>query len=56
MLPPDAVIEAVALNGFIAQLPTDLLLNADENKAVAAIFVCAQAATRDFKVDTKNAA
>lgn len=34
-LPPDTVIEAVALNGFIAQLPTDLLLNTDENKAVA---------------------
>ncbi len=34
-LPPDSVIEAVALNGFIAQLPPDLLLNTDESKAVA---------------------
>jgi hypothetical protein len=34
-LPPDSVIEAVALNGFIAQLPPDLLLNTDERKAVA---------------------
>jgi len=34
-LPPDTVIEAVALNGFIAQLPPDLLLNTDERKAVA---------------------
>ena len=34
-LPPDTVIEAVALNGFVAQLPPDLLLNTDERKAVA---------------------
>jgi hypothetical protein len=34
-LPRDSVIEAVALNGFIAQLPPDLLLNRDERKAVA---------------------
>jgi mono/diheme cytochrome c family protein len=34
-LPRDSVIEAVALNGFIAQLPPDLLLNTDERKAVA---------------------
>jgi len=34
-IPPDSVIEAVALNGFIAQLPPDLLLNTDERKAVA---------------------
>jgi mono/diheme cytochrome c family protein len=34
-LPPDSVIEAVALNGFIAQLPPDLVLNTDESKAVA---------------------
>jgi mono/diheme cytochrome c family protein len=34
-LPHDSVIEAVALNGFIAQLPPDLLLNTDERKAVA---------------------
>lgn len=33
--PRDSVIEAVALNGFIAQLPPDLLLNTDERKAVA---------------------
>ena len=34
-LPPDSVIEAVALDGFIAQLPLDLVLNTDESKAVA---------------------
>jgi mono/diheme cytochrome c family protein len=34
-LPRDSVIEAVALNGFIAQLLPDLLLNTDERKAVA---------------------
>jgi mono/diheme cytochrome c family protein len=33
--PPDTVIEAVALNGFVAQLPPDLLLKTDESKAVA---------------------
>jgi mono/diheme cytochrome c family protein len=34
-LPHDSVVEAVALNGFIAQLPPDLLLNTDERRAVA---------------------
>ena len=34
-LPVDNVIEAVALNGFVAQLPPDLLLNRNESKAVA---------------------
>jgi mono/diheme cytochrome c family protein len=34
-LPPDTVLEAVALNGFVAQLPPDLLLNTNESKAVA---------------------
>jgi mono/diheme cytochrome c family protein len=34
-LPPESVIEAVALDGFIAQLPLDLVLNTDETKAVA---------------------
>ena len=34
-LPDDSVIEAVALNGFVAQIPPGLLLNADESKAVA---------------------
>jgi mono/diheme cytochrome c family protein len=34
-LPPDSVVEAVALNGFIAQLSPDLVLNTDESKAVA---------------------
>jgi len=34
-LPPDNVIEAVALDGFIAQLPPDLVLNTDNSKAVA---------------------
>jgi len=34
-LPHDSVIEAVALNGFVAQLPPDLLLNTDARKAIA---------------------
>jgi len=34
-LPPNSVIEAIALDGFIAQLPLDLVLNTDESKAVA---------------------
>lgn len=34
-VPHDSVIEAVALNGFVAQLPPDLLLNTDEHTAVA---------------------
>jgi mono/diheme cytochrome c family protein len=34
-LPPDSIIEAVALDGFIAQLPSDLVFNTDESKAVA---------------------
>jgi mono/diheme cytochrome c family protein len=34
-LPPDSVLEAVTLDGFIAQLPPDLILNTDEGKAVA---------------------
>jgi mono/diheme cytochrome c family protein len=34
-LPHDSVIEAVALNGFVAQLPPDLLLKTDERAAVA---------------------
>jgi hypothetical protein len=33
-LPPDSVIEAVALDGFIAQLPPDLVLNSEESKVV----------------------
>jgi len=33
--PPDSVIEAVALDGFIAQLPSDLVFNTDKSKAVA---------------------
>lgn len=33
-LPPDSVIEAVALDGFTAQLPLDLMLNTDPRKAV----------------------
>jgi mono/diheme cytochrome c family protein len=36
MTPPsDGVIEAVSLDGFVAQLETDLVLNTDESKAVA---------------------
>ena len=34
-LPPDSVIETVALDGFIAQLPSDLVFNTVESKAVA---------------------
>jgi mono/diheme cytochrome c family protein len=34
-LPPDTVIEAVALNGFVAHLPPELLLKTDASKAVA---------------------
>src|ERR1051326_4956633 len=34
-LPPDSVLEAVTLDGFIAQLPPDLVLNTDQAKAVA---------------------
>jgi mono/diheme cytochrome c family protein len=34
-IPADSVIEAVALDGFIAQLPLDLVLNTDQSKAVA---------------------
>jgi mono/diheme cytochrome c family protein len=34
-LPADSVIEAVALDGFVAQLPPDLVLNTDPSKAVA---------------------
>ena len=31
-LPPDSVIEAVALDGFVAQLPPDLMLNTDNRQ------------------------
>lgn len=34
-IPRDSVIEAVALDGFVAQLPLDLVLNTEESKAVA---------------------
>jgi mono/diheme cytochrome c family protein len=34
-LPPDSVIEAVTIDGFIAQLPSDLVRNTDASKAVA---------------------
>jgi mono/diheme cytochrome c family protein len=34
-LPADSVIEAVALDGFAAQLPLDLITNTDSSKAVA---------------------
>jgi hypothetical protein len=34
-IPPDSVLEAVALDGFTAQLPPGLVLNTDERKAVA---------------------
>ena len=32
--PPGSVIEAVAIDGFVAQIPLDLMLNTDPNKAV----------------------
>src|SRR5262249_53157480 len=34
-LPPDSVIDAVTLDGFIAHLPPNLVRNSDESKAVA---------------------
>lgn len=34
-LPPHSVIEAVAVDGFAAQIPLDLLLNQDASKALA---------------------
>jgi mono/diheme cytochrome c family protein len=34
-LPPDSVIEAVTLDGFIAQLPPDLILSTDQSEAIA---------------------
>src|SRR5262249_12897050 len=33
--PPDSVLETVALDGFAAQLPLDLVANTDASKAVA---------------------
>jgi len=33
--PPDSVLEAVAVDGFAAQLPLDLVLNTDPSRAVA---------------------
>ncbi len=32
--PPGSVIEAVAIDGFVAQIPLDLMLNTDPDKAV----------------------
>ncbi len=37
--PPDSVLEAVAMDGFVAQLPLDLVLNTDPSKAVAWIAI-----------------
>jgi mono/diheme cytochrome c family protein len=37
--PPDSVLEAVAMDGFVAQLPLDLVLNTDPRKAVAWIAI-----------------
>ena len=34
-VPPDSVIEAVAVDGFAAQLPLDLVLNTDPGKGIA---------------------
>jgi hypothetical protein len=34
-LPPGSVIEAVAIDGFAAQIPLDLLLNTDREKSIA---------------------
>jgi hypothetical protein len=33
--PPDSVVEAVAIDGFAAQIPLDLLRNTDSSKAIA---------------------
>jgi len=33
--PPDSAIEVVAVDGFAAQIPRDLLLNTDASKAIA---------------------
>jgi mono/diheme cytochrome c family protein len=33
--PPDSVVEAVAVDGFVAQIPLDLLRNTDKSKAIA---------------------
>ena len=33
--PPDSVVEAVAIDGFAAQIPLDLLRNTDASKAIA---------------------
>ncbi len=38
-LPPGSVIEAVAVDGFAAQIPLDLLLNQDASKALAWVAV-----------------
>jgi mono/diheme cytochrome c family protein len=37
--PPDSVIEAVALDGFAAQLPLDLITNTDPTKPVALLAI-----------------
>ena len=37
--PPDSVIEAVALDGFAAQLPLDLITNTDPAKPVALLAI-----------------
>jgi len=38
-IPPDSVIEAVALDGFVAQIPLDPIRNTDATKAVAWIAI-----------------
>jgi mono/diheme cytochrome c family protein len=37
--PPDSVLEAVALDGFVVQLPLDLVLNTDPSKVIAWIAI-----------------
>jgi mono/diheme cytochrome c family protein len=37
--PPGSVMEAVAIDGFAAQIPLDLMLNTDESKAIAWIAI-----------------
>lgn len=37
--PPGSVVEAVAIDGFAAQIPLDLMLNTDESKSIAWIAI-----------------
>src|SRR5262245_21168221 len=37
--PPDSVMQAVAIDGFAAQIPLDLLRNTDASKAIASVAI-----------------